>query len=78
MVEEEERKFKESKERIEVQLDTSATLKDTKRLEIGYKYLDAVYDFLEIDKFLETLKVRVDYDYKKNIQISRYRKITSC
>ena len=65
MVEEEERKFKESKESIEVQLDPSETLKDTKRFELGYKYLDAVYDFLEIDKFLEALKVKVDYDYKK-------------
>lgn len=65
MVEEEERKFKESKESIEVQLDSSITLKDTKRLELGYKYLDAVYDFLEIDRFLETLKIKVDYDYKK-------------
>ena len=65
MVEEEERKFKESKESIEVQLDPSETLKDTKRFELGYKYLEAVYDFLEIDKFLEALKVKVDYDYKK-------------
>lgn len=68
MVKEEERKFKESKESIEVKLDSTVTLKETRRLELGYKYLDAVFDFLEIDSFFETLKVRADYDYKKIIR----------
>lgn len=65
MVEEEELKFKASKQSIDLRLDTSVTLKDSRRLELGHKYLDAVYDFLEIDSFFDTLKTGVDYDCKK-------------
>lgn len=65
MVEEEELKFKASKESINLQLDPSVTLKDARRSELGHKYLDAVYDFLETDRFFDTLTIGVDYDCKK-------------
>ena len=65
MVEEEERKFKESKETIAVNLDASLTLNDAKRELLGYKYLDTIYDFLELDEFFSSVKSRAKYDCSK-------------
>ena len=47
MVAEEERKFKESKESLNICLDTGKTLKDSKRELLGYIYLDSSFQVLE-------------------------------
>lgn len=44
MVAEEERKFKESKESLNICLDTGKTLKDSKRELLGYIYLDKIFN----------------------------------
>lgn len=62
MVEEEERKFKESKEKIVVSLDPKLKLKESKRFSLGNKYIEAVYHFLELDKYFSTLSTKTTYD----------------
>ena len=56
MVAEEERKFKESKENLNICLDIGKTLKDSKRELLGYIYLDKIYDFLELDNFFGKIR----------------------
>lgn len=65
MVEEEELKFKASKELIDISLNPMLTLKDTHRNILGHKYLDAVYDFLEIDSFFKTVNSKAKFDCGK-------------
>ena len=74
MVEEEERKFKESKETIAVNLDASLTLNDAKRELLGYKYLDTdgmirtgeiLLDILARKRFNQVLQRHVELPYTK-------------
>ena len=62
MVEQAESDFKASKERIVAELDPKRLLKDAKRYNLGYKYLEAVYNFLELDQFFASLDYAVTYN----------------
>ena len=62
MVEQAEADFKESKERIVAELDPKRLIKDAKRFNLGHKYLESIYNFLELDKFFEGLQYAVTYD----------------
>lgn len=65
MVAEEERKFKESKENLNICLDTGKTLKDSKRELLGYIYIDKIYDFLELDNFFGKTRTKAVFDFAK-------------
>ena len=62
MVEQAEADFKESKHRIVAELNSQRLIKDAKRYNLGYTYLESIYDFLELDKFFSSLKYDVTYD----------------
>ncbi len=62
MVEQAEADFKESKDRIVAELDPQKLLKDAKRYNLGCKYLEAIYEFLELDKFFDNLEYAATYD----------------
>lgn len=62
MVEQAEADFKESKHRIVAELNPQRLIKDAKRYNLGYTYLESIYDFLELDKFFSSLKYDVTYD----------------
>ncbi len=62
MVEQAEADFKESKDRITAELDPKRLLKDAKRYNLGYKYLESIYEFLELDRFFSGLEYAVTYD----------------
>lgn len=62
MVEQAEADFKESKGRIIVELDPKLLLKNAKRYNLGYKYLESIYEFLELNKFFSSLEYAVTYD----------------
>ena len=56
-----EKDLKETKEKINVSLDNLATLKDCKWFSLGEKYIEPIYDFLELDNFFETVKTKTKF-----------------
>lgn len=54
--------LKASKEKITISLDALGDPHDTKLYNYGYRYLEAVYDFLELDKFFKKIKSGSSYD----------------
>lgn len=54
--------LKSNKERITVSLNTLGSLDDCKIYNYGYRYLEAVYDFLELDRFFRRMNFKSDYD----------------
>lgn len=67
-VEECERVLKESKATINVELDLNQTLKKSKIYCLGYKYIDAIYNYLELDEYFDKIKTKYGFDIKKIIK----------
>ena len=64
-VEECNNNLNKAKEKIEVSLDPNLKLNESKRLSLGHKYLEPIYNFLELDSFFEKLETKATYDVGK-------------
>ena len=76
MVQEEDENFKASKKKISVDLDPAETLRDSKRWMLGHSYLNAIYDFLELDKFCEGIDTRAKYSLDEVFRFLVCQRIT--
>ena len=76
MVQEEDENFKASKKKISVDLDPAETLRDSKRWMLGHSYLNAIYDFLELDKFCEGIDTRAKYSLDEILRFLVCQRIT--
>ena len=54
--------LKNNKETIIATLKAKGSVEDCKLYNYGYRYLESIYDFLELDKFFKKVKTKTDFD----------------
>ena len=64
----EEEKLKLSKETINIEFEQNSSLKESKVYCLGYKYIESIYDFLELDNFFKKLNTKYVIDFKNIIK----------